>query len=378
MATKKRGQNEGTIFQRADGTWVSRISLGYDTVKGTRRQKAFYGKTQEEVRKKLTEALRGNDLGVNIAPAKQTVATFLNAWLETVAKPRVRIKTYRSYEQIIRNHLIPGLGRHELQKLTPQLVQAFLNAKAETGLSVEHLRRVLRTALTQAVKWDYVQRNVATLVSSQKQKKHEFHYLDQDQARKFIKAVNGHRLEALFTVALSVGLRLSEALGLRWDDIDLEEGTLRVRVQLQRSKGKVEFVEPKTERAKRTIPLPNFAITVLKRHKAIQAQERLMIADKWKDYNLVFTSSIGTPVEERNIRRTLTALLETNKLPTLRFHDLRHSCATLLLSQGTDVRTIMETLGHSQIALTLNTYSHVVPSLQKEAATKMDEMLGVG
>ncbi|MEQ1824184.1 MAG: site-specific integrase [Fimbriimonadaceae bacterium] len=378
MATKKRGQNEGTIFQRADGKWVSRISLGYDTVKGTRRQKAFYGNTKEEVRKKLTEALRGNDLGVNIAPAKQTVATFLNTWLETVAKPRIRIKTYRSYEQIIRNHLILGLGRYELQKLNPPQVQAFLNAKAETGLSTEHLRRVLRTALTQAVKWDYLQRNVATLVSAPKQKKHEFAYLDEDQARTFIKAVEGHNLEALFTVALAIGLRLSEALGLKWSDVDLEAGSIRVRAQLQRSKGKIEFVEPKTEKAKRTISLPKFAIETLKRHKGRQAEIRLLNADVWQDYNLVFTSSVGTPAEERNIRRTLDSVMARAKLPRLRFHDLRHSCATLLLSQGVDVRTIMEILGHSQIALTLNTYSHVVQSLQKEAATKMDAMLGAG
>lgn len=378
MATKKRGQNEGTIFQRADGKWVSRISLGYDLVSGKRRQKTFYGETKEDVRRKLTEAMRGNDLGLNVSPKSQTVEQFLKVWLETVAKPRIRPRTYRSYEQIVRNHLVPGLGRIELQRLTPQQVQAFLNAKSEAGLSVEHLRRVLRTALTQAVKWDYVPRNVAALVSTPKKSKHEFAYLDAVGARKFVEAVRGHRLEALFTVALAVGLRLGEALGLTWDDVDLDEGTLRVRSQMQRTKGKVEFVQPKTERARRVIPLPAFAVQALIRHRGRQAEERLMNADVWQNYNLVFTSSVGTPPEERNVRRSLDALLLGAGLPRLRFHDLRHSCATLLLSQGVDVRTIMETLGHSQIALTLNTYSHVVPALKKDAATKMDAMLGAG
>lgn len=374
--TKKRGQNEGTIFQRADGKWVSRISLGYDAIAHRRRQKTFYGVTKEEVRRKLTEALRGKDLGLNVSPKVQTVESFLGSWLETVVRPRVRPKTFVSYEQIIRNHLIPGIGYFELQRLTPQQVQAFLNAKAETGLSVEHLRRVLRTALTQAMKWDLIPRNVAALVSVPKTRQHQFAYLAPEQAKTFVAAVRGTPLEALFTVALTMGLRLNEALGLRWADVDLEVGKIRVHSQLHRTKAKVEFVEPKTARSRRTIPLPNFAIETLRHHKARQAEMRLFNADVWKDYDLVFTSSVGTPPDERNIRRTLTVILERAGLPRMRFHDLRHSCATLLLSQGVDVRTIMETLGHSQIALTMNTYSHVVPELQRVASQKMDALLG--
>ena len=374
--TKKRGQNEGTIFQRADGKWVSRISLGYDAIAHRRRQKTFYGVTKEEVRRKLTEALRGKDLGLNVSPKVQTVESFLRSWLETVVRPRVRPKTFVSYEQIIRNHLIPGIGYFELQRLTPQQVQAFLNVKAETGLSVEHLRRVLRTALTQAMKWDLIPRNVAALVSVPKTRQHQFAYLAPEQAKTFVAAVRGTPLEALFTVALTMGLRLNEALGLRWADVDLEVGKIRVHSQLQRTKAKVEFVEPKTARSRRTIPLPSFAIETLRHHKARQAEMRLFNADVWKDYDLVFTSSVGTPPDERNIRRTLAVILERAGLPRMRFHDLRHSCATLLLSQGVDVRTIMETLGHSQIALTMNTYSHVVPELQRVASQKMDALLG--
>ncbi len=372
--TKKRGQNEGTIFQRSDGYWVSRISLGYDTGKGTRKQRTFYGKTKEEVRRKLTEAQRGNDLGLNVKPESQTVGKFLSTWLEDVARLRVRPSTFRSYEQILRNHLIPGLGRIQLQKLTPKDIQEFLNAKHSEGISSEHLRRVLRAALSQAVKWDLVPRNVATLVVAPKRPKHEFAYLEPDAARKFLEAAKGHRHEALFTVALSVGLRLGEALGLKWDDIDLQNGSLSVRRQLQRRKGKIEFSEPKTAKARRTIPLPAFAVTALLEHRGKQLEEKLMNIDRWTEYNLVFASSVGTPAEERNVRRTLVALLQKCGLPPMRFHDLRHTCASLLLAQGTDPRTIMETLGHSQIALTLNTYSHVLPSLQRDAADKMQKM----
>ena len=245
MATKKRGQNEGTIFQRPNGTWEAKLSLGHDPVTHKRLRKGFMGKTKEEVRRKLTEAMRGNDQGLTVNPKAQTVGQFLAHWLEAVAKQRVRPATYRSYEQIVRNHLVPGLGKHQLQKLTPQVVQTFLNAKAETGISVEHLRRVLRSALTQAVKWDLVPRNVSALVSTPKKERHDFAYLSPDGARAFLVAAREHRLEALFTVAIAVGLRLGEALGLRWQDVDLDAGTLTVRYQVQRLKGEPRLVEPK-------------------------------------------------------------------------------------------------------------------------------------
>ena len=328
------------------------------------------------MRRKLTEALRGHDQGLTVNPKAQSVEQFLTHWLEEVAKQKVRPSTYRSYEQIVRNHLVPGLGKLPLQKLTPQALQKFLNAKTETGISVEHLRRVLRSALTQAVKWDLVPRNAAALVSTPKRERHEFAYLEPDKARAFLAEAKNHRLEALFTVAIAVGLRLGEALGLRWQDVDLDAGTLTVRYQLQRLKGAPKLVEPKTARARRTVPLPPFAVAALRAHKVRQLEERLLNADVWKDQGLVFASSVWTPMFDRNVRRTLDAILTKCELPPMRFHDLRHTCASLLLAQGTDARTIMETLGHSQITLTLNTYSHVMPSLQRDAADKMQKLLG--
>jgi integrase len=341
-----------------------------------RLRKVVYGRTKSEVRAKLTELLSKTDRGVTVNTRSQSVASFLTHWLNDVAKHKVRASTYRSYEQIVRNHLIPGLGTYSLDKLTPQVIQSFLNAKAETGISVEHLRRVLRAALNQAMRWELIVRNPATLVSAPKKAKYEFQYLDVAQSKKFLDAVSQTRHETLFKVAITVGLRLGEALGLQWADIDFDKRTLTVRHQLQRIDGVLKLVEPKTAKARRTIPLPAFAIDSLRSHRAKQLEMSLFNADVWQKSDLVFTSTIGSPADPRNIRRTLYQILEDFDLPKLRFHDLRHTCATLLLAQGTDARTIMETLGHSQITLTMNTYSHVMPQLQRDAADRMDAVFG--
>jgi integrase len=375
MATK-RGNGEGTIFQRPDGRWVGRISLGYDTVAHKRLRKTVYGKSKSEVRKKLTELQSKADKGFTINTRSQSLGSFLDHWLNSVAKNNVRPSTYRSYEQIIRNHLIPGLGTYTLDKLTPQVIQNFLNAKSETGISTEHLRRVLRAALSQAMNWELIVRNPAKLVSPPKKAQKEIAFLDVDQAKAFLEAVSNSHHEALYKVAISDGLRLGEALGLQWADIDFENRTLTVRKQLQRIDGKLQLVDPKTQKAKRTIPLPEFAIESLRQHRAKQLEMSLFQADVWQKSDFVFTSSIGTPADPRNIRRSLDEILKTHNLPKLRFHDLRHTCASLLLAQGTDARTIMETLGHSQISVTLNTYSHVMPQLQRDSADRMDALLG--
>lgn len=371
----KRSNGEGSIFRRADGKWVAKVSLGYDLVTHKRLRKTVYGRTKQEVRAKLTDLLSKSDKGVTVNTRSQSVASFLNHWLKDVVKHKVRASTYRSYEQIVRNHLIPGLGKLTLEKLAPQVIQSFINTKAETGISVEHLRRVLRAALNQAMRWELIVRNPATLVSVPRKAKFQYQYLDVEQAKKFLQAVKGTRHETLFTVAIAVGMRLGEALGLQWSDISFESQTITIRHQLQRIEGKLTLVEPKTDKARRTIALPSFAIDALRAHRARQLEMSLYCADVWQKSDLVFTSSIGTPADPRNIRRTLAQILADHDLPKLRFHDLRHTCATLLLAQGTDARTIMETLGHSQITLTMNTYSHVMPQLQRDAAEKMDQML---
>ena len=196
-----------------------------------------------------------------------------------------------------------------------------------------------------------------------------------EKAGAILDAVAGHRLEGLVTIAMTVGLRQGEALGLHWDDVDLERGQLTVRHALQRIDGELQLVEPKSEQAKRTITLPEVASQGLRAHRARQNRERLKAGEKWQDSGLVFTTSVGTPMDGPRVTRTFQKLLKAAGLPPHRFHDLRHDCATLLLAQGVPLRVVKEMLGHSQISLTADTYAHVVPALQKEAASKMDDAL---
>jgi integrase len=285
--------------------------------------------------------------------------------------------TFKSYSEITHQHLIPGIGHIRLTGLTPQHVQALVNEKARDGLSprtVHYLRAVLRNALNKALRWSLVLRNVAELVDVPRIPRTERPTLDVDQARRFLAIARGHNLEALYTVALALGLRQGEALGLKWQDIDFTARTLTVRRALQRIDGKLTFVEPKSVTSRRTVSLPSIAIDALGRHRGRQVEGRYRSGPPWR--GLVFTSSVGTPLSARNILRSFKGLLRAARLPReIRFHDLRHSCASLLLAQGVSPRTIMETLGHSQVGLTLNTYAHVLPSLGRDAAEIMDRLL---
>lgn len=373
----RRGPNEGNIYLRADGRWVARVNLGYEA--GRRRRKCFYGHTRREVQEKLTRALRELQQGLPIATdERQTVEEFLRRWLADAVRPSVRPKTYTTYEGYVRRNLVPELGRIPLAKLGPQHVQTMLNQALATGLSprsVNHIRAVLRRALNQAVRWSIVPRNVATLVDVPRVPRFEIRFFTPDEARHFLEVARGDRLEALYTLALAVGLRQGEALGLRWEDVDLERGVLNVRHSLQRIGGKLVLVEPKTRLSRRAIALPPFAVLALRQHRRRQVQDQLWAGPRWEEQGLVFTSSIGTPLDGSNVTHRLQRLLSKAGLPRQRFHDLRHSTATLLLAQEVPARVVMEILGHSQIGLTLNTYSHVIPSLQEEAARRMEELL---
>ena len=290
----------------------------------------------------------------------------------------MRPLTYASYAQVIRLHINPGLGRIALQRLTPAEVQHWLKERQRFGAgprTCQYARAILRSALAQAVRWGYITRNVAALVDSPRVPRHEIQPLSPDQARTLLFQAREHRLGALVTVALSLGLRLGEALGLRWEAVDLETATLHVRVALQRVARSWQLVEPKSERSRRSIALPDVAVSALREHRVRQLEERLAAGSRWQENGFVFTSRTGTPLEPRNVTREFHGLLADAGLPRFRFHDLRHTAATFLLAQGVDPRTIMETLGHSQISLTMNTYGHVLPSLQRDAARKMDRML---
>jgi integrase len=243
-----------------------------------------------------------------------------------------------------------------------------------TPRTVQHIHATLRTALDQAVKWDFAPRNVAMLVDAPRVRRAEVKPFTPDKARKFLDAAREDRLEGLYAVAM-LGLRQGEILGLRWPDINLVAGTVSVRQSLQRVGGKLTAVDTKTDRSRRSVRLPQVTAAALVRHQARQQEERQSAGSLWKENDFVFTTTIGTPMDGPTVTHRFQNLLQSAGLPRMRFHDLRHTCATLLLAQGVHPRVVMEILGHSQIAITMNLYSHVIPAMQEEVATRLDEIL---
>lgn len=378
--SKRRGKGEGAIYQReSDGKWCATVDLGF--VNGKRRRKVIYGETRKEVADKLKALHRDQLSGQTIVTERQTVAQFLDRWLETVVNPHRRAKTASSYEQIVRLYLKPHLGRLQLEKLSPEHVQTMFNALLLTGGSdgqplsartVQYVRAVLRRALNQALKWGYVSRNVATLTDTPKVPRHEAIILSPAQSQQLLTAAAGHRLEALFTVALGLGLREGEVLGLRWIDIDFAQHSLRIAQTVQRVHRRLVIEAPKTDRSARLLPLPVFMERALARHAERQVAERRVAGDDWDDQGLVFPSERGTPLDPRNLLRQFKELLVAADLPDMRFHDLRHSCATTLIAQGVHPRVVQEILGHSQISTTMNVYGHVLDATRRVAADAMD------
>jgi len=393
----KRGNNEGSIYQMRDGRWRAAIHLGHkvsESGKRTPMRKVYTGKTRKDVQKHLTEALRDCQRGFLLDTRNPTVGQYLKAWLADVVTPTVRWKTYRSYEQMVRNHLVKeipreewkdrkldpveGLGNVKLAKLDLRDFQRFMKAKLDAGCSpalVRYLRVVLRVALAHAVSDNLVYRNVAALSKPPRVSKPEMKSFDVQQARRFLDAARGHRLEALFTVGLSLGLRSGEALGLLWTELDLDRANVRVTHALQRVMGELVRVEVKSEKGRRTITLPLTCIASLRRHCERQQTERAFAGDSWIETGYVFTTTIGTPIDDRNALRAFDALLTAAKLPKIRIHDLRHTCVSLLAAQGIPLKTISEIIGHSDIRLTQNVYEHVFAEARQDAADAMERSL---
>ncbi|HEY9854850.1 MAG TPA: tyrosine-type recombinase/integrase [Stenomitos sp.] len=374
----KRGQNEGSVHKRKDGRWVGVMSLGFEGSK--RKRKYFYGDTAKEVSDQLAKARVDLLRGLPPTPDNVTVGKFLEDWL-SISEARVRPSTFVSYRRYVRNHIIPEIGKVTLTKLTPLHVEEMLKAKRREELAprtIQYILTVLRMALKRAEKMGLVARNVAALVDPVKVQHKEVQPLTVAEAVQFLDLLKGHRHEALYALTMALGLRQGEVLGLHWKDVDLKKKVLRVRVSLQRIDGKFQFVEPKTARSKRTLPIPDSVIAKLHSHRIRQLEERLMAADLWQETDLVFTSKVGAPLHGSNVTHEFQKLLDKAKLPRQRFHDLRHTCASILLAGNTHPRVVMEMLGHSQIAVTMNTYSHVMPTILHETADKMDRLLGGG
>ena len=373
---KRRSASEGSIFHRPDGRWEARMQVGYRG--GSRLRKSYYGRTRREVQDKLVAAQRALQLGVVPVDERQRVGDYLQWWLLD-KKSTVRASTWASYEGIVRLHLIPSLGRVPLAKLTPGHVNALLTEKLAQGLSsrrVQYIHAVIRHALTQAVRLEIVSRNVAVQVTPPRVKQYQVRPLTEDEARRLLQAAKGERFEALYVLSVCTGLRQGEALALQWADLDLDTAELAIRGSLQRINGSLVIAEPKTERSRRTVKLPQLAVEALRVHRRRQGEDRLKAGSKWQDHGFIFATAKGTPFDASGVTRDFHALLAKAGLPRVRFHDLRHTSATLMMVNGVHPRTVMEILGHSQIGLTMNTYSHVTPSLMADAADRLDLLLG--
>jgi integrase len=373
---KRRGSGEGSIYQCKDGRWRGELSVGY-TPGGKPIRKIIYGELQADVIAEI-DRLKRKSPGAKGAGSKQKIAAFLNTWLEDVVKLANRAQTYRSYEWIVRVHLIPGLGKLTLEKLNKRTLQAFIADRSKSGLSpatVKHINATLRAALSQAE--DEIDRNVAKMVKLPRALKYKPTVLSPEQAKAFLLFTADHPQSALFSVALSLGLRRGEIVGLRWQDIDFVAGMLRVTHSLERIKGSgLQLGDLKSEKAQRALRLPQVCVLALARQKENQRIAREWCGAKWKQTDFVFTTSVGTPMQPEMVTREFKAVIAACGLPRrMRLHDLRHSCATLLLAQGVHTKLVQETLGHSTYQLTMDTYSHMIPQLRNEVADRMDEIL---
>lgn len=357
----RRAKGEGTIWRRTDGLWVAQITLP------TGKRKAKYGRTQKEVKDWLhmqKEALR---VGLWTDSEQLTLGEFLDKFMTDVAAHTLRPRTIESYHYIINKHIKPEIGTIKLSQLRPEQLQNLYSLKLNQGLSnrtVQYIHSVIHRSLNQALKWGLVVRNVADASEPPRVKRTPPTALTADQAKQLLETAKADRFYPLILLAITTGMREGELLGLQWGDIDLENGLIHVShaIQLLEGKGLV-LTEPKTEKSRRTIKLPPFVIDVLRG------------LDRSSDY--VFCTSHGTPFSPRNLLRFFHQLLKKAGLPKIRFHDLRHTFASLLLNENVHPKVVQEMLGHSTITLTLDTYSHLLPERQQEAADKIQSLLRI-
>ena len=395
---------KGHLENRGKNVWLIVLELGKDdTGKRLRDTSTFHGyKGQAE--EEMVRLLRKITTGTYVANSRMTVAEYLKHWLAAYAKPSVGERTYERYEGIVTQHLTPGLGRHKLAKLRPLQIQAYYAEALEsgryrrerkservhskkddvpetvkTGLSAQtvvHHHRVLREALRQAVKWQMLSVNPADAVQPPRAEHKEIRALDEDGTANLLRSLEGSPMCLPATVAVGTGLRRGELLGLRWQDVDLKAGKLAVRQNLQQTRDGLLFKSPKTAKGSRSLSLMPSTVEALRAHKRAQAARRLEKGPAYRDHDLVLCEDDGSPWSpNRFSAQWHKAMREKGR--SVRFHDLRHTHATLLLRQGTHPKVVSERLGHATIGITLDTYSHVLPDMQDEAAKRLDGVLAV-
>ena len=377
MASKTRGKGEGSIWKRRDKRWTAQLDLGW--INGRRRRKTFYGQSREEVAGLLTDAIAQKRHGGPVPFGKRTVSQLMDSWLDSIRPPTVRERTWQAYELRARLHIKPGIGDIRLTKLNHEIVQAFLNKKtrgknALSQTTVRGIRTCLRQALGVAVLNRDITLNFAALATLPKKRRPKIVPLSEEQTRALLAAAKGSRLETLLLVALRLGLRKGEILGLQWSDIDLDKQTLKVDRSIQRIKGQRLAPGPlKTEESYRPVPVTDEVVRALRAHQVAQAKLRLSTGTAWVDQGIVFANTLGGWLEPRMVNQKFDRLVVKAGLPTsTRFHDCRHTCATTLLERGEDLYKVSKLLGHSSIAITGDLYGHWTPGMQHSLREKMN------
>jgi len=374
---RKRGNGEGSITRhKKSGLYMARYWV--ETPKGPKR-KTIYGKSRQQVAHELTKVLAARADGIVHDDENMIVGEYLDKWLKGSVRGTVRQSTLDRYESAVRLHIRPALGRLKLKKLSPAHVQGFYQDRLDAGLapaSVNKLHVILHKALDQALRWNMIPRNVAKAVKAPRPAPEEMHPLSAEETRRLLEAASGDRLEALYVLAAHTGMRQGELLGLKWRDVDLENGTVSVRRTLTRSGGRLLLGKPKTKKSRRTIRLPEASARALREHLDRQMEGMQQLGDLYRDEGLVFASEVGTLINPSNLRRrSFASLLKRAQLPPIRFHDLRHTCATLLFSKGIHPKYVQELLGHANVSITLDTYSHAIPGMGNQTAKAMEDVL---
>lgn len=377
----------GYIEQRGENSWRVVVDLGRDALGKKDRIRETVRGTKEEAEVRLAALILEVDSGCYVEPSKMTLGEFLSRWLEDHVQHSVRQSTYDMYETLVRLHIAPDIGHVRLDKLSPMDLQSFI-ARKRTGpradgkpgklssSTVRHIYNILRIALRCAVKWQVLARSPLDAVDAPRVERRPIRYWEPAEVSQFLRAARGERLYAAFHLALTTGMRRGEILGLTWKDVSLEASTVAVRQALVRTSQGNKIQEPKTAGSRRVIALPHETVEALRRHKEAQAEEKDLFEEAYEERGLVFPSYSGTPLDPRNFVRTFERVIAIAGVPKIAFHDLRHTHATLLLQAGVHPKVVAERLGHTEIGTTLDTYSHVLPSIQRDAANAMSAIIG--
>lgn len=359
--------------------WEARYTSGRDPGTGKQIQRSITGKTQKEVSQKLKAATAAIDEGTYTAPNRMTVGQWLDIWTAEylgAVKPR----TADHYQGVVRSRIKPGLGAVKLDALNPHTIQSYYNALSKEGLApktVRNLHGILHRALQQAVLNGYIKANPAEHCILPRPARKELKPLDEDMIAAFLKAIQGHQFEELFTVTLFTGMREGEALGLLWDCVDLTKGTITVDKQLQLirgSKGQYQMVPTKNSKS-RTLAIAPSVVAVLKRTRARQLENRLRYGECYESSGFVFTDELGHHLSASSVYKSFKAVMSQIGSPETRFHDLRHSYAVVSIKSGDDIKTVQENLGHATAAFTLDVYGHVTDQMKQASAARMEQFI---